>query len=91
MDTTIYATIRQESKYHDQQPIRDGKIMPFSVKFKLNSHDVYIIEGNPENGGCYMLFDVDLWFLCGDGTYEEIPMHNSPCRNKRDDMWHPNK
>ncbi|RQW89916.1 MAG: hypothetical protein EHM79_02090 [Geobacter sp.] len=71
----LYATIRKQSKYSNQQEFGLKK-KPIPFKVKLDFTDPYWpVKGGP--GGNYTLYDVDLWVKCEDKLLK-TPMHQRP-------------
>lgn len=70
----IYATIRPESKYNNQNRHDDaGNVIPFPVKLAFDTDPFWPIKGGI--GDNYTLFDVDLWASTGE-KLERIMVHN---------------
>lgn len=69
----IFATIRPESKYSNQQPTdSNGNFVPFPVSLDFDD-PFWPVKGGM--GGNYMLFDVELWVDTGT-KLERIGMHS---------------
>ena len=74
----VYATIREISKYIEQQPLDSmGHPLPFEIKIDFR-HMHYCVVGN---GNKYRLSDVDLWIEISSGSMETLPMHQPIYRN----------
>lgn len=69
----LFATIRPESKYRNQQPTdKSGNFIPFPVTINFVD-SFWPVKGGP--GGNYTLFDVDLWVNTSE-KLERLPIHN---------------
>jgi len=80
----LYATIRPESKYWEQQQKdRNGRPVPFPVTIEVEFTDSYWVKGGA--GGCYTFFDVILWKKI-NGKLESLPIHGSPYTMKFSEM-----
>lgn len=70
----IFATIRPESKYHNQNYLDSaGNIIPFQVRLAFDTDPFWPVKGGV--GDNYTLFDVDLWVRCKD-QLERISIHS---------------
>ncbi len=70
----IFATIRQESKYSNQQPVdKAGNFIPFSVTLAFESDPFWPVKGGI--GGNYSLYDVELWLHTGE-KLERLTIHS---------------
>ena len=70
----IFATIRPESKYSNQQATDNaGNFIPFPVTLAFESDPFWPVKGGL--GGNYTLFDVELWCNTGE-KLERLAVHS---------------
>lgn len=70
----IFATIRPESKYQNQQSTdKAGNFVPFLVRLDFDNDPFWPVKGGM--GGNYALFDVELWVSTGE-KLERLTIHS---------------
>ena len=73
-DVKLFATIRPESKYSNQQEKDDaGNAIAFNVTLAFDTDPHWPVKGGM--GGNYTLWDVELWVQSGD-QLDRIWMHS---------------
>ncbi len=74
----LYATIRKESEYHNQQEFGEsGNPIAFPVKLLFEDDPFFPVRGGI--GKQYSLFDVEL-FTKSEGEFVKLPVHSHEYR-----------